>query len=278
MRRFLAFLLLPLLPLAAGHADESHGCTITEPALHHLQMWNGTVEPGETARTLTSFQGCAMPEGWWLNYWMDGEGLELTVEHEGTSFGPWPMAGTRFIQLPTQGFPVLMVTNPTNESLDYRLYFDHTCDCTGKAIPVSGGGVWFNAPLGPDERIDWKFRFTSVKADAGVTTPEPQNYTVTVARVTPTAAGPEHVQVVTRLYGPEDTCLEGHRFIGCLEVSFDRGTDGTQYLWMRIEHDGGEGHSIQVRSEFKTEEQAPGLPVVATMALLAVVAAGKRYR
>lgn len=275
MRRFLPLLLLPLLPLAAGHGEDDHGCTLTEPALVHLDLWEGTVAPGESLRQLTAFSGCAMPEGWWLNYWMDGAGLQLTVDHEGTTFGPWPMDGERFLQLPEDGFPVLTIHNPTNESHDFRMYYDHSCDCTGKAVPVNGGGIWFNAEA---TNIDWSFRLTPVERDFTATAPQPQELLIELLHVRPTADGLVELDRVELVAGPEDTCLPGTRLVACLEASFSGAIDGTQYLWMRVTHDGTDEHVVQVRPQFTVQEDAPGAPLVWLLGVFALVAAGKRYR
>lgn len=270
MRR--ALWLLLLVPLAAGHGDEDHSCDLFG-TMGHLEIWNETVAPGGKTSVQTAFNGCPLPEGWWVNYWMDGAGLELSVNYEGATYGPWAMQGERFLRTPGEGFPVLTVHNPTNESRSFELYFDHTCDCTGKVAPRDGG-IWFNTPT--DGAVDWSFRFAAVAAHADVITPSPETFTVHVAMVEPTIVGPQTLREVTRTFTMDDDCMpESSRLVGCMDVMFEGDIDGTQYLWMRVEHDAGPEHLITVAPTFEQVE-SPGWPVLGFVALLGL-AAMRRY-
>lgn len=272
-------LVLLFVPLAVAHGGDEHTCDtdLLAGSLSHLVVWNEALQPGASSSRLAVFEvGCPFGEGWWVSFNLEGD-VTLRVDFEGEKLATWSEPGVHFVQLPSRGYPELTVTNTREVAGSFSLWFDQTCDCIGKAVPESGGAVWFNTAAGAGDEVDWSFRLTAVEARPQVQGNGPSTYTVRAMHVAPSEAGLDVLQTVERTYNQDDHCGDGPRFTVCLDATFAGGTDGVQYLWFEVTHDADPGFIVQVRPEFNVREEAP-VPWFLPLLGLALVGAGKRYR
>ncbi len=251
--RVAALLLLSMFAVpVAAHGGE-HVCGDPLAGLNHLRIWEETLAAGESAQALGIFDGCPLRAGWWMAVWMEApEGFALTIEHENQDLGTWDMQGYAHVQLPVDGFPEFTVT--ASQPGTFRLYFDQTCACTGKGIPINGGSAWFNVEAAAGETVTFDFRFTPVWS--GLQAPAmPDQMRVELAWVEPTDNGP--VVIEREIVTFHETCVET-RFTGCHEYSFTAERDGTQYVWVTTAHNGDDGWIIQAAPELRVGLDAPG--------------------
>jgi len=282
MRRLWPLLLVALLvPTVAGHEGEED-CGDISPfeEFSHLRLWEATVAPGQEVSRMLSFGSCPLQEGWWVTVWIDADGpLQMRMEHDGT-LAAWDMDGvaTPTLQMPVSGFPDLVLNNTGTEPARFRLYFDQTCDCTFKGVPVPSGPLWFNADAKAGDTVRFDFRFAATTI--ALQEPEvPETITVRTARVVPGADGNQELSVTQSTFHPrtEASCQpDALRFVGCQSVSFTATEDGTQYLWMWVEHDGDPAWLVQVSPVLTVDKEAPAAPVALLLLALVALTASRR--
>lgn len=149
---FLRILVVVLITAAlsatsVGAAHPEHG----GDTLGHLDLDVQDLAPGETkVHSLLSEEG-PLREGWiYIMYGaVEGPGrvvVNLTFEGEVADQFVW--TGGAYHQNSTKirasGMHDLELWNPTNETLRYAFYYDQSCNCAGKVIPLPGGFVLFN--------------------------------------------------------------------------------------------------------------------------------------
>ncbi len=270
-------LLLLLVPLVAGHPDHLGG-----QALQHITLETVTVEPGETLTYPLDFQGQPFTGGWhWLlRADLDGP-LRFDLSAGAVSVGSWDWSAGQQIGIATIPFNTtlnLQVHNPGNAPVTTSFYYDQTCKCLYKLVPMESGPVWLDLPANATQNVWFNLTFFTSPLSSGAD--EPRHVDVAV----------KHVEMTDRGLGVRESwsrsfevgkapCHGGAKWSGCMELEFTAERDGEQLLWLEIEHDGGPGWGIGVRplaDARDADNEAPGLAL--PLALLGLLVAYRRAR
>lgn len=272
--RLWPLLLLALLPLAGAHPDHLNG-----NSLQHITLETVTVEPGETLTYPLDFQGQPFTGGWdWLlRADVDGR-LQFSLNMGAIAVGQWDWASGEHIGLatiPFNGTMELAVHNPGARAATTSFYYDQTCNCLFKLVPMDSGPVWLNIPAEAGKQVTFNLTFFTQPLAQG---DEPDHIDVSVRHV---ELRPEGLAVIEEWSDAftvrEAPCHPGAKWSACMEVSFIARATGDQVLWLEIEHDSDDAWGIGVRPladvrEPVKESPGPALPLL----LLGLVALAQR--
>lgn len=278
MRWLVACLLLSLVPVAAGHGGE-HTCDESNQreGWTHLRLWEDTVE-GNASRLMAWDFGCPLREDWWVSVWIDAQGpMDLAIDHEGARLLDADVpAGTsvHHVQLPVAGFPELHLNAAAPTA--FRAYFDQTCECPVKGVPVTEGPAWFNVDAPAGATVQHDFRLVPVQVSNTDAGRMPRHINVTIQHVEPSTDGLRVLDEEVHRFDTQSAGCgpEGGLFQGCIEHRF-ASTGDMQYLWVTVEHD-GTAWAVSLRPTIDVEEQAPGPAVVWLLAACVALAAWAR--
>jgi hypothetical protein len=137
-----------VMGLPAGFAAHPEG---GERPLGHLHLDVRDLGPGESyVHHVESVEG-PLRAGWiYILYgYVEGDGhVIVELDHEGNVTDRFVWTGGGYHHNSTKvrhsGAHDLTLTNPTNATLRYAFYYDQSCNCDGKVIPVPRGFVLFN--------------------------------------------------------------------------------------------------------------------------------------
>jgi hypothetical protein len=155
----LAATMLLLSSVNAHRGDCGAGA---EAALCHLTVNVQDLGPGleHTYRLHSERVEGDFPEGWILTAFggVQGTGLVLVnVSTDGETRHQWTWSGNRYssnsTRLDRSGDYELRLFNPGGETVRYGFYFDQSCNCAAKLIPLNGGFVLFNYDLPADREV-----------------------------------------------------------------------------------------------------------------------------
>lgn len=161
----------------------------------HFRVHEDTLEPGAEHRLpIQSASHGDLRAGWIyiLHAIVDGNhSLQASLQHkhepvaEYTWHHDTPTTGYTKIQ--STGAHELVITNPGEQAVDYRFYYDQSCNCEGKMIPLEGGSVMFNYPLPAGSEIqlsypvvrDWHLKATLATYDETLASADwPQDFQI----------------------------------------------------------------------------------------------------
>lgn len=139
-------LLVPSPLASGGHPPEEEAEAFT-----HITLSVEDLPPGETVvHHLLSPEG-PLRAGWiYIIYGgVQGEGqVVVNLTHAGDLTDRFVWTGGAFHKNSTKiqgtGDHDLVLWNPTNDTVRYAFYYDQSCNCAGKSIPLPGGFVLFN--------------------------------------------------------------------------------------------------------------------------------------
>ncbi len=277
-------LALLMLPMAAAHGDNAHGGAdvigFIDEDLDHIRLAEFTLAPGEVGNYTLSFSGAPFKAGWhWLLRGNVDEGI-LRVE---------PIMGERLLaryhwgvgpHLETALLPVddkiqLRLTNVGDGNATMQFYYDQTCECQYKRVPLPNGPVWFNIDAEAGQRVSWQF--TLQPAQLGVKTNASIPSEVEV-RATHMVVDPDDILLAyltkesTRevLSIDDPMCRAAARWNGCVTLEFVAEESGRQLVWFDITHRGDPSWTYMILPEVEVEEtaQTTPMPVVALLAAL----------
>ncbi len=264
--------LLLLLPLVAAHGEHDDGGN-----LQHIQREDLVLEPGRNAIYSLDFAGQPFTGGWeWLiRADVDGDvGVRLTQLGQTVDQWEWGTGShTETTTIPDNGTLLLEFSNDGSRNATVAFYYDQTCRCLFKLVPLAQGPVWFNIDAEKGDRVS--FNYTVFTQPIGPDGPTPTTVTVRATHVT-LHPWREHASVEHSFTVGEAPCHGGARWNACFDVAFTAKESGMQTIWFELEHDGGAGWAMAIRplSERTPQEEAPGMAL--PMLLLALVVAVQR--
>jgi hypothetical protein len=153
-------LALLLLPTAQAHE---------EPGFGHLTVDVADLAPGQTKSyhlDPSNDEGMiTLSKGWVFGVYggLQGNGtgrLNVFLYHEGVSVANWtwlPGYHANTTRLYFTGEYEIRVQNPGNQTARYALYYDQSCNCKGKLIPLPGGWNLFNYDLPAGRKVELGF-------------------------------------------------------------------------------------------------------------------------
>ena len=143
------------LPSVQGHMADCKADTLC-----HMTLNVKDLGPGDEHRFLLHSEriGGDFPAGWIITAFagVEGEGsLHANLTLDNATRHTWDWSGNQYSSNSTRvveaGHYELRVHNPGPTSVRYAFYFDQSCNCAYKVIPINGGFVLFNYDL-PAER------------------------------------------------------------------------------------------------------------------------------
>ncbi len=271
--------LLCALVLAAGATSADHPAD-ESGALDHLNVKIEDVEGGDTHRVpIQSTTHGDLRAGWiYILYGhVDGNhSLHVELEMNGTKVDEFTWSAGTFntntTKIQETGPHELAITNPGNSTARYAFYYDQSCNCDGKQIPLPGGVVMFNYPFPADTPVqlsypialDWHVKGTLATHDDELTTAQwPADFEILEEKE---AQGPGAGQT------------------GQNWLNFTFQTDKQQMYYVHIEalHGAQLETPIMLSAMIDVDEAeaapAPGWAIVLTGALVAVGAVRHRLR
>lgn len=292
MRACVLLLAVLLIPLAVGHGEEVHWEGERLPPgeyLSHSRVWDVALGPDQTVNTTLAFEGgVPLKEGWLILVRAQvAQGpVEATVEQGHTQVAHWswePGDHTVTTRSPATEFLTLELHNPGDQNATVKLYFDQTCECTLKGLPMESGPLWFDAPTTEGTEVHYNFSVVTSPLASGAPETPWDGGTMTV-RVDLVEASPDGatLQVTdSRQWtfdGDDAQCFPDHpRFNVCLPYSFVASGSGNQALWFEMELD-HPGWGVQVNPQITTDavQTTPAGTPVAVLGLLGAVALAVR--
>lgn len=138
----LAALFLAAAPLGAAH----------EGGLHHGAMLEGTLAPGAQVSKGLEYGGGQLAGGWifLLGGRVTGGPLHATLSLASGAVNDWSIppgdTWTTTIVLPETAAYTLLLENRGTSAVSYTIYFDQSCECSGKLIfpNIPDGIIIFN--------------------------------------------------------------------------------------------------------------------------------------
>lgn len=276
-----AALLLTLLlvaPFALGHGEDpdDHGeWEVLEEGTYwtHIDPWSVALAPGESVNRTLAFSGTPLRADWHLLFAGQADGaLEMRLTGPDTdSVWIWPAGELHFERLPATGFYDLRIANDGDTPVNATLYYDNTCDCIGKSLPVTPGGVWFNEPADAQETLRYSFAIVPFKSAGG--TADPANVTVHVRHLS------EAMETVKKTR--HDLDFQAGESLQRVAFNVTAAEAGRQLVLLEID-DGESGIAYQVKPRWLDDEpqqrDAPAAGAAAALAALALVGWRTRQR
>lgn len=156
VRWFAVPLLLLGFFLATTPASMAHEAG---PGFHHLSVDVRDLNATDSRTYQLESDEGPFREGWVFIVYGGVQGetpVQVNLTTNGTVVDQWVWTPGSFhkntTRLPSTGDYQLTVWNPSNATTRYAFYFDQSCNCTAKAIPLPGGFVLFNYDLPADRR------------------------------------------------------------------------------------------------------------------------------
>lgn len=263
-------LLAPLLLVALGAipmpGDAAHGehpPACNDEVFFHLCLDIYELEPGETKiRHLSSPEG-DLRAGWvYIIYGgVDGQGtVTATLEANGEPVDQFvwtPGFHKNSTKIQQTGPHDLVLHNPSNDTAArYAFYYDQSCNCAGKLIPLPGGFVLFNYELPADTDVTIRFPLIDGWGLEGA-----------VARLDPDAQFARWPADYTLLMQSkaEDK--------GWLTFDFHTQERGTYYLFLQETKGASPSEPITLTPEITVHEDVEDAPGAASGILLAALVA-----
>lgn len=199
---------------SADHPDED--------PLMHLNVDVQDLGPGQSiSRPIESPEG-PLRKGWVYIIYGGVEGnhtvtAELIAGNETTATFVWEPGAfhQNSTKIQKTGAHHLVLTNTGNETVRYAFYYDQSCNCAGKLIPLAGGFVLFNYDLPADTDVDLRFPLIETWELKGqVAWHDPD---------TPTAAWPHDFEII------KEGSFAGK---GWIDLSFRTDQRGTYYVFL----------------------------------------------
>ncbi len=289
-RSFLVLLLVLLAPLAVAHEDVEHGeadvVGFLPPGqdLNHIRSAEVTLAPGESGNYTLSFSGSPFKAGWHWLVRADVEGavgMDIFLDERFLSrqnFGEGSHVRTE--TLPFQGKMRLELRNLQEENSTIRFYYDQTCECLYKRVPLQSGPVWFNVPAQEGQQVSWQFTLQPTQTGA-TDQPAPRNVSITARHLTvdddPLGGftAQESTSVVLSMDDP--ICREpATRWNGCVFFDFTAAADGDQLVWFEVSHDGDPGWTYMIQPLVEVTDPVQNTPLPWGLGLLAIAFAYRR--
>ncbi len=110
--------------------------------MDHFQVVAGTLTPQESRASVLGFDGGPLVGGWvfLLVARVQGTAIEATLLIQNQSVASWtvPPSDTwvTTVRLPQDGLYDLLLRNPGVTDVTFAFYYDQSCNCAGKALPV----------------------------------------------------------------------------------------------------------------------------------------------
>lgn len=162
--------------------------------IDHVTLVEDDLAPGASRTYRLIFDEGDLRKGWLfaLVGQVQGGSAGLTLlDPGGERAGQWrwdPTAAPRWdgIALPRDGAYSLRIDNPGATALHYTLYYDQSCFCSGKKLPLEGGIVIFQTSAVPGTRLEsWLAMDKSMETDIQL-----------VRRTAPAGRWPDDYQVL----------------------------------------------------------------------------------
>lgn len=180
-----------------------------EGQIHHLEVRQNTLAPGANETLVVDFERGPLIQGWFffvLVNLSEGDSLLLTLEKDHLVVHQWTITSLgrslRSALLSTGGPFSMRLANPSaTKNASYHLYFDQSCNCPGKIVPVQLDRplLVFNIDAEAEERIDARFL-----------EPDAVNLKVSVATLKKaTAQWPEDFEILASSSNPHDALVSG---------------------------------------------------------------------
>lgn len=280
MRKWLVLLLLVTPALAHDDhgtfetGDEAHGL------IEHTRLVSTELGANGSANWTLAYQGGPLDAGWrWLLRADVIGAVRVDIFLDERHLTTWNWATGPHIDeriLPREGLIDLYVTNLQEDNSTFTFYFDQTCECLGKVIPLNSGPVWFNphAETGETVRVNFTIIPTSAIALPPSTLPDTLKARATYYRIDEFGGRVDEVRVRADMHPKNDTaCHEaGIRWNGCIEIEFTALYDGPQLVWFDVIHDGDTSWDMAIQPivEVEAPSQSTPMPWYAGLALLGV--------
>ena len=266
-----AVALLLLLPLAPPPALAGHGADDYE-AFYHLNLDVQDLGPGESrTHHLLSPEG-PLRAGWiYIIYGgvLGNGSVEVRLVHDNETHERFVWQGGSFHKNSTKiqatGDHQLILRNPGNETVRYAFYYDQSCNCAGKVIPLHGGFVLFNHRFPAGREVSHRLYVYD------------ENITLKAALATyddsqPTAHWPEDFALL------DEQTVTGKDWI---EFRFTPPATGTYYVFYEALAGAGQ-EPVQLTPIIEVEaadtDEAPGAGLVALLVLVGLALVGRRRR
>src|SRR5262245_49190440 len=151
-RRLMSTILLALLVCGAAPARAAEG------GVDHVTLMEGALAPGASQLYLLKFGEGDLRRGWLfalVGQVREGAAELTLLDPAGQAAAQWRWEATdaprwEGIAIPRDGEYRLRVASAGATALRYTLYYDQSCFCAGKQLPLEGGVVVFqgSAPAG----------------------------------------------------------------------------------------------------------------------------------
>jgi hypothetical protein len=186
-RTFLVVLVLLAMPIGLAPA---HGAT----GIDHATVIQDTLAPGQKQQYALQFSEGPLREGWLFalvgRIWAGSADLTLlTPTGEVAGFWRWAASDAlrwEGVALPQDGEYQLQVASVGTEALRFSIYYDQSCFCAEKPLPLVGGVAIFHGSAAVGSRVEARLSATpEVALDVQV-----------AYRVTPRGQWPNDYQLV----------------------------------------------------------------------------------
>ncbi len=249
--------LLILVPLVAAHPAHTEG-----EALQHITLETVSIAPGDSVSYDLDFQGQPFTAGWHWLLRADVSGQAVVTAVAGSQvMAQWDWSDGEHVgvaTLPANSTIGLQIINPGDVEATVSFYYDQTCNCLFKMVPMQSGPVWLNIPAEAGQEVECELTFFTQPLAGG---DEPTSIDVTIQHVAMGADGPEVMEQWQETYAVgADPCHPGAKWSACKVVTFSAQESGDQLLWIDIGHDGGAwGIGVRPLAQTRDVEDAPGL-------------------
>ncbi len=282
-----------LLPLAAAHGDVEHG----EPDvkgflppgtdLNHIQAAEVTLAPGERGNYTLSFSGAPFKAGWhWLiRADVDEGGVGIDIFQDERLLARHNLgegSHVRTQELPFQATMRLELRNVAEGNTTVRFYYDQTCECQFKRVPLQNGPVWFNIHAEEGQRVSWQFTLQPAQLNTKTNAPVPQNVTVRARHmvVDDDPLGGYVPGATTReiLSIDDPQCRTAAAWNGCIELDFTATQTGQQLVWFDVSHEGDPSWTYMILPVVEVTDPVQTTPMPWGLALLGLAFAYRRAK
>lgn len=272
---------LVLVLALAGATDADH----PDDPLDHLHVTVKDLGPGETHRVpIESTSHGELKAGWIyiVHGLVEGnESIQVALERdhepaENTENETWqPGYNTMYTKIAETGPHDLVLHNPGDETIRYGFYYDQSCNCVGKAIPLPEGVVLFNYPLPADTpfQISYSIAFERPVPEWGV-----KASLATHDNSSTTASWPEDFDIL------EEKEISSDKRQHWLNFTFQTDAQGTYYVHLEALKGTDPGNPMLMSgiaeplTSDQAVEQSPAPMLLPLVAGALVLVAARRFK
>lgn len=285
-------LVILLMPMVSAHGDADHGQAdvvgflVPGRDLNHIQSAEVTLAPGESGNYSLSFSGGPFKAGW---HWL----LRMDVEEGSVRVRPFvaeqPLgtyhwgegAHVQTAVLPVEGTMRLSLSNTADSNTTVRLYYDQSCECQYKRVPLRNGPVWFNIYAEEGQRVSWDFTLQPIQLGAKPDVPIPATVDVGATHMAVDKTDLllsyntlERTRVT--LNATDAQCRQGVQWNGCFTLEFIATETGQQLVWFDVAHQGDASWTYMILPLADVSDPEQGMPTPWFLVLAALALAYRR--